>query len=149
MMKEVKAHEIDGVTYVEVHRKAKVGERIIYTKDSSGIGVKYGDVFIARNVDSGGYVSAGCGAINPRNYAVLELVDEPTVDTAQASPQVIDMLANLARRVTQLESQLAAAQRNLETFAEQAESNSEDIRELDSRTQVLDAINKYYAEGSR
>jgi DNA repair ATPase RecN len=92
------------------------------------------------------------------NYTLAELLSDCTpenrheevfVDERQASTQVIDMLANLARRVTSLERQLAATQRNLETFAEQTEDNSEDIRELDSRSQVLNAINKYYAEGSR
>ena len=65
------------------------------------------------------------------------------------SENVLELIANLARRVASLEQQLAGTQRNLETFAEQAEHNSEDIRYLDSRTQVIDAINKYYAEGSR
>jgi hypothetical protein len=85
-----------------------------------------------------------CAKCTPENRH-KEIFAEPT----QASPEIIDMLANLARRVTQLESQLVATQRNLETFACQTEENSDDIRELDGRTQVLDAINKYYAEGSR
>ena len=66
------------------------------------------------------------------------------------------MLANLARRVTSLESQLRDTQRNAEMLAEElmslkylTQSNEGDIRMIDQRTQVLDAINKYYAEGSR
>ncbi|PFP30235.1 hypothetical protein COJ96_05855 [Bacillus sp. AFS073361] len=61
--------------------------------------------------------------------------EQVEVDERDASPSVVEMLANLARRVTSLEQQLAATQRNLETFAEQTESNSEDIRTLDERTQ--------------
>lgn len=47
---------------------------------------------------------------------------------------VIDLLANLARRVTSLERQLADTQRNLEKFAQQTESNTHDIAFLDERT---------------
>lgn len=47
---------------------------------------------------------------------------------------VVDLLANLARRVTSLERQLANTQRNLEKFAQQTESNTHDIAFLDERT---------------
>lgn len=47
---------------------------------------------------------------------------------------VIDLLANLARRVTSLERQLADTQRNLDKFAQQTESNTHDIAFLDERT---------------
>jgi chromosome segregation ATPase len=53
----------------------------------------------------------------------------------ESDPSVTDLLANLARRVSSLEQQLRDTQRNLEKFAEQTESNSEDIRELDDSTQ--------------
>jgi hypothetical protein len=49
--------------------------------------------------------------------------------------QLLDLLANLANRVHSLEQQLRDTQRNLETFAEQTESNSKDIAMLDERTQ--------------
>jgi Mg2+ and Co2+ transporter CorA len=52
---------------------------------------------------------------------------------------VIDVIANLARRVSSLERQLADTQRNLETFAEQTESNTQDIAMLDERTQPQSA----------
>jgi chromosome segregation ATPase len=97
-------------------------------------------------------------------YDVLEPM------STEASPEVTDLLANLARRVTSLETQLRATQRNLETTAEElanarhrlakhsdrfaavedkVERLNGDICELDDRSQVLNAINKYYAEGSR
>ena len=140
-MKEVKTHEIDGVTYVEVDRNAKVGDMVwlVNIRDS----IKLSEV---NNID---------GINEDIEHGWVKTL-EPTVDTSQASPQVIDMLANLARRVTSLESQLSDTQRNAEMLAEElmalkylTQSNEGDIRELDSRTQVLGAINKYYAEGSR
>lgn len=63
--------------------------------------------------------------------------------------KVLDLLANLARRVTSLERQLSDTQRNIETFAEQTENNSEDIRLLDERTQVIDSIQRHYNGGAR
>jgi hypothetical protein len=72
------------------------------------------------------------------------------------------MLANLARRVTSLEAQLSDSQKNIEKLAiELAEAYqrgpgwaeigalNEEIQAINKRTQVLDAINKYYAEGQR
>jgi hypothetical protein len=78
-----------------------------------------------------------------------------TVEDVKQSPdKVIDIIANLARRVTSLESQLRATQRNLETFAEQTESNTQDIAMLDERTypkeeetpQPDESMPNYYAE---
>jgi TolA-binding protein len=76
------------------------------------------------------------------------------------SPQVTDLLANLARRVASLEQQLSATQGNLEKLAEELadvkynakkhiEMLTDDIITLDERSQVLNAINKFYEEGSR
>jgi hypothetical protein len=166
-------HVIDGMTYVEVDRNAEVGDKVLIvnafsTKDN----YVNGTVFEVNDLMPGGIASDSAktdaegfnpdGYITRREYRVLEpqkptlseLLAKCTPENRHAAiefdkPQVIDMLANLARRVTQLEQQLAATQRNLETFAGQTEDNSEDIRELDGRTQVLGAINKYYAEGSR
>ena len=72
------------------------------------------------------------------------------------SENVLELIANLARRVSSLESQLSDSQKNAEWLAEEmmalkylTQSNEGDIRMIDQRTQVIDAINKYYAEGSR
>lgn len=59
-------------------------------------------------------------------------VDRPA--EAGDDKSVIDLLANLARRVTSLERQLADTQRNLDKFAQQTESNTHDIAFLDERT---------------
>jgi DNA repair ATPase RecN len=114
----------------------------------TGRHTRYDAYYVKRWNDSTNEWETHNGWVSDGNYEIVES-EEVTVDTSQASEQVIEMLANLARRVNSLERQLADTQRNLETFAEQTEDNSEDIRELDERSQILNAINKYYAEGSR
>lgn len=167
-----KTHVIDGVTYVEVDRQAEVGEKVIITNDEC-YRQHNGMVGVAEYVYNTG-ISVNVGNlphyfpyIDDGNYRVLAEVEEPTVDGTQASEQVIDMLANLARRVTQLESQLLSAQNNLEKQSYELENAKhriskhaamfgaveekvvtlmEDVITLDERSQILSAINKYYAE---
>jgi chromosome segregation ATPase len=83
---------------------------------------------------------------------------------------VIDVIANLANRVHSLEQQLRDTQRNVERQAEEIENAkhriakhanmfgiveervgmlTDDIITLDERSQVLNAINKFYEEGGR
>jgi TolA-binding protein len=76
---------------------------------------------------------------------------------------LIDIIANLSRRVHSLEQQLKDTQGNVENLAEELENANhwnkknatlfgrmfEDIRLLNERTQVVNAINKFYEEGSR
>ena len=119
-----KTHVIDGVTYVEVDRKAEVGDKILITKfdEESVREVRKvervssfkGDFYIDKPIRGEAYLDVAYD-----EYFVLEPVEsgEPT----QASPQVIDMLANLARRVSSLESQLSDSQRNVERLAQDIE----------------------------
>jgi TolA-binding protein len=76
---------------------------------------------------------------------------------------VVDVIANLARRVHSLEQQLSDTQGNVEKLAEELEGANhwnkknatmfgmmfEDIRLLNERTQVINAITKFYEEGRR
>jgi predicted RNase H-like nuclease (RuvC/YqgF family) len=118
-------------------------------------------------------------------YTLAELLSKCTPENRHEevnfdSPQVTDLLANLARRVASLEQQLSSTQSNVEKLAEELEyarhdsrnalrlgglaienverlDNAEvsikmltdDIITLDERSQVLNAINKYYEEGCR
>ena len=152
-MKEVKTHEIDGVTYVEVRRKAKAGERVIVVdeEDLNGNGYSNGSIFIV-----GKQLRGFPDLVETRDGITLFDSEYRVLEPLEASPDVLDMLANLARRVTSLESQLSDTQRNAEMLAEElmalkylTQSNEGDIRMIDQRTQVIDAINKYYAEGRR
>lgn len=144
-----KTHVIDGVTYVEVDRKAEVGEKVYISKVPSDYET-FEKVFTVSKYDDDGdllFEETSNYFTRHGDYVVLEPLE--TVDESEASPQVIDMLANLARRlttaerrVTSLETQLRATQRNLETFAEQTESNSEDIRTLYERTNEFTTTSK-------
>lgn len=155
---------IDGERYRLVDRHAEVGEKVIIVSAYETYDkYKNGDIITAEKTGSIGLMNFELATDeaegNPEGYVVngeyrvlesLKPVEESateplTVDETQASPQVIDMLANLARRVTQLEAQLIATQRNVETFAEQTETNSEDIRLLDERT-TCDCTSKSGAE---
>lgn len=168
-----KTHVIDGVTYVEVNRKAKVGDKLwlVNAKWGSKAGGDYPVEEVNRDIKEG-YVK------------VVEPFEEVTVDQSQASPAVIEMFTALSRKIVSLERQLADTQRNVERQAEELENAkhvasltskavneqgdyilrhatrlgkmedsiemlTDDIITLDDRSQVLNAINKYYAEGSR
>jgi len=143
-----KTHVIGGKTYVEVDRKAEVGDKIKSYSDRSG------ELYTVKDVD--GYfaiVARSFGHVHGffhDDYVVLaEVGEEVTVDTSQASPAVIEMFTALSRKIVSLESQLRDTQRNVERQAEELEelkrgvghievltlSNEDDIRELDERTQ--------------
>jgi DNA repair ATPase RecN len=76
---------------------------------------------------------------------------------------VVDVIANLVRRVHSLEQQLSDTQNNVERQAEELANTKhrvskhatmfgiveERVGMLDERSQVLNAINKFYEEGSR
>jgi hypothetical protein len=179
----MKIHLVDGKKYVEVAGPAKVGDKVLivnarasYDKYFNGniievkrlsedpMGIENDAVSTCGNAE--GFISAEeYVVIEPLKPTLSELCakctpenrhEEVFVDTSQASPDVLDMLANLARRVTSLESQIRDTQRNAEWLAEElmslkylTQSNEGDIRMIDQRTQIIDAINKYYAEGSR
>jgi ABC-type transporter Mla subunit MlaD len=157
-------HFIEGQYYVEVKREANLGDYV--TKDGilrtvSKISEEWDSVEFDSYVDAENDYVVGWGH---GTYRTLEPIE------SEASPGVIDLLANLARRVTSLESQLRDTPRNLETTAEElanarhrlakhadrfaaveaeVEKLNGDIADLDDRSQVLNAINKYYAEGMR
>jgi hypothetical protein len=175
-----KTHVIDGVTFVEVDRKAEVGDKIIVTRrwfdinvgevlevisgEDFGFSEKSGQVYHAHPDNSRGIIKR----IEDDYYTVLKPLS--TVDTSEASPALIEMLTSLSRKIVSLESQLRDTQNNLEKQAaelantrhrlakhadrfaaveDKVEMLTDDIVTLDSRSQVLNAINKYYAEGRR
>jgi hypothetical protein len=154
-----KVRVINGVTYVEVDRSAEVGEKVLIVNAEYAFG-KYrnGDILDAHRESFDGGIENDLvaspdgnkdGYIEREEYVVLEPVVErevtvdtsqaseqvsASVDESQASPAVVNMFAALSRKIVSLESQLRDTQRNVEKFAEQTESNSEDIRTLDERT---------------
>ncbi|MDH5159847.1 hypothetical protein [Heyndrickxia oleronia] len=105
---------IDGAKNRLVDRKAEVGEKvlIVNAKDICG---KYenGSIITAERSSCIGVESDTVadndsnpeGFIRYTEYRVLEPVADEVVevDETQASPEVLDLLANLARRVTEIE----------------------------------------------
>jgi hypothetical protein len=109
----------DYIRYRLVDRKAKAGEKVIVVDAYiNGESYKNGDIFVVREArHSVIFVTIGSGrhiALSHFEYNVLEPVEpaqtaepEPVeVDTRHASPQVVDMLANLAQRITEIERKL-------------------------------------------
>jgi molecular chaperone GrpE (heat shock protein) len=91
-----------------------------------------------------------------------------SVDESQASAAVVNMFTALSRKIVSLERQLADTQRNVERQAEELENAkhriskhatmfgaveemvndiTDDVIMLDERTQVVNAITKFYEEG--
>lgn len=136
---------INGERFRMVDRKAKEGEKIIVVDwdDDSHI---YDDVSIGETLTVNYLAPAGsiwdvmdreiAAIITKNEYRVLEPVasDDLVIAEEGDDKSVIELLANLARRVTSLEQQLRDMQRNVETFAEQTEANTKDIAYLDERT---------------
>jgi chromosome segregation ATPase len=150
-----KIHVIDGKKYVEVDRKAEVGEKIIVTKKwySNDIGkileVINGKEFNISDATYQVYYNHpdNCDRclkrIENEYYRVLEPIEEET----QPSPDLTNLLANLARRVLSLEQQLTDTQRNVEQLAQELATIKHDIDDkvemviddivlLDERTQT-------------
>lgn len=171
-----KTHVIDGVTYVEVDRKAEVGDTVLIVSAAATNDLyNDGDILVAEKVNGNGIFnknvrSATSMCYNPNGYVddfeyhVLEPIE------SEETPDINDLLANLARRVSSLEQQLRDTQGNLEKLAEElantkhrvskhatmfgiveerVETLTSDIITIDERSQVLNAINKFYEEGSR
>jgi hypothetical protein len=162
-------HFVDGRYYVEVKRSANIGDYV--TKDGilrtvTRINEEWDSVEFDSYVDEDDdYVCGWCSEY----YKTLEPIGDKECCGA-ADPSVTDLLANLARRVSSLEQQLSATQSNVEKLAEELENAkhrvskhatmfgiveervgmlTDDIITLDERSQVLNAINKFYEEGSR
>jgi predicted RNase H-like nuclease (RuvC/YqgF family) len=184
---EPKAHVIDGVTYVEAHREARYGDKVLIVNEEETYGrYRNGDVITVQRIVHSGiendsarsaeYEGNNTGFISKREYVVLERIKKTLSELISKcasenrheevnfdSPQVTDILANLARRVSSLEQQLSSTQSNVEKLAEELENAkhrvskhaervgmlTDDIITLDERSQVLNAINKFYEEGSR
>jgi septal ring factor EnvC (AmiA/AmiB activator) len=102
---------MDGVNYVEAHRRAVVGEKVLVTENFPFGSI--GEVHTVTSVNhfNGGYVTDKAPLMNFERCVVLEPVESPQ--------DITDLLANLARRVSSLERQLADTQSNVEKLAEE------------------------------
>jgi hypothetical protein len=148
---------IDNQRYRIVNRKAKVGEKVIVVDAYiNGESYKNGDIFVVREArHSVVFVTIGSGrhiALSHFEYNVLEPV-EPTkitepveVDTRHASPQVIDMLANLAQRVTELERELSEIKKVTNTEMGARSVHTERWLEVKDEIDTLHANQRKLAE---
>lgn len=140
---------IDGTRYQLAERKAEVGEKALVINLIKAMDYEIGDMFVVEGInrETAG-ITDGAGDENGlfhEEYVVLIPVDS---EPAEPTPDIHDLLANLAQRVTaleritgelvraksSLESQLRDTQNNVQTFAEQTEANTKDIKFLDDRT---------------
>ncbi len=117
---------IDGARYRMVERKAKVGDKVLI---NGHVCEKANGIFIVDKVEQNGHIHYGQYGRRPYGYKVLI-----PLESTNDPDSIIDLIANLARRVTSLERQLTDTQHNLEKFAQQTESNTHDIAFLDERT---------------
>jgi hypothetical protein len=162
------------VRYRLVDRKAKVGDRIIIVDGKGWYRDKVGNIYEVIHSSKYGFEEDDDGRayveyekneydeaihyVRRENYRVLEAVEPAELVTAEEGDDksVLDLLANLARRVTELERKLGLnetllrqAQNEInELYANQRESEKQiemildDIVTLDERTQPLVALVK-------
>jgi chromosome segregation ATPase len=159
MNEKIIVHE--NVKYRMVNKKADVGEMVLVISEGSH-DFRRGDVTVIKEIDETDTeqtrrADAECGWLLDSEYLVLEPME------SEATPDITDLLANLARRVSSLEHQLRDTQSNVEKLAEELANTkhrvskhaervgmlTDDIITLDERSQVLNAINKFYEEGCR
>jgi hypothetical protein len=143
---------IDGVRYRLVDRKAKVGEKVIVfdhsNENGNGIFEVY-NVYIVNNAISYVGKDGRHYGTSDKNYRVLEPLDsaepEPIeVDTRHASPQVVDMLANLAQRIVELERKINDISVTLERYehVNDRQNNEIDVLHANQRKLAEDTTNR-------
>lgn len=122
--------QIDGRRYRLVDRKAEVGEKVIVVKnDSSGFNVGFIGEVSEEIADDPAVIINGAYGHYHGDYRVLEAIVTATEGDQKS---IIDLLANLAERLTKLERKvdrlgdaneqaITAVARNVETWAEEIE----------------------------
>jgi hypothetical protein len=149
----VRLREENGVEkrYRLVYRKAKVGEKVIVV-EGFAYG-KVGEIHTIKEVYRDVYTTDKASIMRFGRCLVLEPVEPTELVTAEEGDDksVIDLLANLARRVTELERKLGEYARKIDgieadiqninvdlgTVEENVEMALGDIVTLDERTQPL------------
>jgi hypothetical protein len=120
--------------------KGEVGEVFEVT----GRNDKYNAYFVRVWDHDWGQWTSSTYWVRDGNYEIIE--DD---DTKAPEPKSIaDIIANLSRRVVQLEGEINTLHRNqkrvVEDLTNRIDMYEKDIVTLDGRTQVINAITKYY-----
>lgn len=116
--------------YRMVNRKAVVGERVLITeKDMIGEDHSGNTVMVIKDngvlVDTDGYWNDGSELnLTSDEYTVLE----PLNDESTAPRDLDEIIANLARRVSELERALSDIRQNVETWAQEVEKEKAFVR---------------------
>lgn len=140
--------------YKIVDRKAEVGDKVIQTSGHLGNKGKVAEVtkILPFVVGFSEGSPIGCS-----EYLVLDPVED---GINEASPQTTDdIIANLVKRVAQLERELTDSKRDIETWAQEVEKTKrelddkiemciDDIVTLDERTQT-ESLTKFTQRGTR
>lgn len=143
---------IDNKRYHMVERKAEVGEKVIVTNAENTFG-KYdnGSVLVAeksggigiynKNVVTEESVCNPHGLIAHDEYRVLmplESTEEPLVTATADSPEsMLDLIANLARRLTDIEQRMAWRAQEIDALHERINSVANDIERVDADVERL------------
>lgn len=144
--------------YRLVDRKAEVGEKVTLVNPACDYDeypeINIGNIYEIMAEESDGYgtpvvaVKGDSFRMYHSEYHVLEQVESDAnelieVTESDASPQVIDMLANLSRRIVSLEKQLRDTQRNVETLAQDIEvaKYGQYEADVDEESQPHDVVN--------
>lgn len=156
----IKDESLGGILreYVEVDRKAEIGDYVLFKRSGGHYKLKSDDVSVAnRDIDRGVivvleptdivHIPSEQGNVQRYRLEPVESTEERDVDET-----VLDLLANLVRRVAELE-------RKLSELEEQVDSNTKDIRmiaiistEIDSEVtprlqrKVVYEYDGYYAD---
>jgi len=133
------------VRYRLVDRKAKVGEKVIVTNALKGErdNCPFDNGYVSTVISAGerGITVNPCAPLYHHEYRVLEPVetveegdDVLTVDETEAPRSVLDLLANLAHRLTTLEQQVARRvtelERKLGEYARKIDGIEADIQNI-------------------
>lgn len=139
---------IDGQRYRLVDRRAKVGEKVIVVEAGGTLVYKnIGEVVEIIETDGntcGGMIKTydlgKKGAIYHFQYRVLEPVEpaEENNDETEVSKSVLDLLANLARRVTELEQKLGGYARKIDGIEIDIQNINIDLGAVEETTTELD-----------
>ena len=144
---------IDGQRYRMVERRAEIGETIISLVDDATENHEYsvGDILTVEDAYKFGR-SYCVSFLNGRafwstdQYRVLEPIEDEsiTVDESQAHPQVIEMLANLSRRIVALEKKINRLEQTDNSLHRDIETWAQEVERLKGRTKTESSVIKTF-----
>jgi hypothetical protein len=158
----------EGIAYRKVSRKANVGEVVLIvrldTDTDCDVDFGIGDVVLVSKSDATVdfiHIEESGFEVFDYEYVVLEPVENTLTlteaDVRNNPRQVIDLIANLAGRLTKLESKverlgntseqaISTVARNVETWAQETEGLRKKIDEVNERTQPYQQAHELFVK---